>query len=141
VLQSLYLFVFFSFWVNNFFFHQQIGNFWFFFSVNSTNVAIFFCCKCLPNFLNHKIGKKNHVLQCVFSLGHPINNALSPPPKHTHTHTHPIATSHCDKQVFQWLIDGWFARNSIKCEVLHLICGIATQIYPRLPKNTTQFGS
>jgi hypothetical protein len=55
--------------------HQQIGIFWFFFSVNSTNIAIFFGWKCLPIFVNQKVGKTNHVLLCVFSLGHPTNNA------------------------------------------------------------------
>jgi hypothetical protein len=91
-----------------FYFHQQIWMFWFFFSVISTNIAKKICWKCLPIFLNHKIGKKNSCFaMCFFSWA---PNKQCPPlvPHHpkTHTHTHTIVTSHCNKQVFQWLIDG-----------------------------------
>jgi hypothetical protein len=127
-----------------FYFHQQIWMFWFFFSVISTNIAKKICWKCLPIFLNHKIGKKNSCFaMCFFSWA---PNKQCPPlvPHHpkTHTHTH---THNCDKPLQQAslsMVDRWMcAHNSIKCRVLHLICGIATWIYPMLPKNTTQFGS
>jgi hypothetical protein len=145
VLQLLLFFCLFFFLVQQiFYFHQQIWMFWFFFSVISTNIAKKICWKCLPIFFNHKIGKKNSCFaMCFFSWA---PNKQCPPlmPHHpkTHTHTH---THNCDKPLQQAslsMVDRWTcAHNSIKCKVLHLICGIATWIYPMLPKNTTRFGS
>jgi len=82
------------------------------------------------NFFKSQNWKKKFMFCYVFFLlgtQQTMPPTSAPPPQNTHTHTH---THNCDKPLQQAslsMVDRWMcAHNSIKCRVLHLICGIAT---------------